>query len=112
MSTAAAAAVSSSHGHDNPSAAGHDSHHESEEHFTDDDGWLWGDEPGLPVNDPTDVLFAVTYLTVLSLFLVTVIAGHTYRPNMSIRQWAREEAIARGVFIPPLRPDITDEDEL
>ncbi len=53
----------------------HDAQHDSHDEVYTNDGWLFGQDPSKPCNDPTDPL-------------------------------------ARGVYIPPVRPDITDDDEL
>lgn len=90
----------------------HDTHNDSNEEVYTNDGWLFGQDPSKPCNDPTDKLFAYIFTISSAATLIWFCTMMYFRPNTSVRQWAREEALARGVYIPPVRPDITDDDEL
>jgi len=105
MSTAA----SSSHS-DSPV---HSTHHpdEEEEVYTQD-GWLFNQDPNRPCNDPVDRQLAILWTVTSILFIGYMAFMMHFKPETSIRRWAREEALERGVFVPPLRPDLTDDDEL
>jgi len=109
------ASTSVSHAQINPPAESpiHSTHHpdEDDEPYTND-GWLFNQDPNRHTNDPEDRKLAIIWTVTSIAFIGYMVFMMHYKPETSIRRWAREEALERGVFVPPLRPDITDDDEL
>lgn len=95
-----------------PNLHQHDTHSVQYDMEYTNDGWLFGQDPSKPCNDPVDRRLGLAYTIGMYGTLLWTIFMCYYKPNTSIRVWAREEALARGVFVPPVRPDLTDDDEI
>lgn len=81
------------------------------EYFTDDDGHLDNIDPVRGDPDPETSFLGSFFLYGSIITYGSFFILYHYKPNDSPRLWAREEALSRGVFVPPLRPDLKDDEE-